>query len=173
MNQLQLAVCQAHDDSLILKGVYEFEHFRDGKKIGQYRIENAVVNVGKNKILDIMFNGVTPLTTWYMGLVDNAGFSAFAAADTMASHAGWAESTAYTESTRPQWTVGSASSQSVTNATPVTFDINATGTMNGIFIISDNTKGGTSGTLWGEGSFSSTVSVNNGDQLKGTYTLSC
>lgn len=161
-------------DFLDPKGVFTVEHFnKDGKKIGEYKFPNGVTNLGKNKLLDVMFNSVTPITTWFIGVVDNASFSAFSAADTMASHAGWVESTAYTESTRVAWGQGSASSQTVTNASPATFDINATGTMNGIFISSDSTKGGTAGLLWTTGSFASTVPVSNGDQLKVTYSIAC
>ena len=68
----------------------------------------AIVDVGLNHILETEFHSGAQVTTWYIGLVDNAGFSAFANADTMASHAGWAESSAYTEANRPTWTAGAA-----------------------------------------------------------------
>jgi len=162
------------EDLMNPKGRFKVQHLdKDGNLKGEYEFPNGITNVGKNKILDVMFNGTTPLTTWYIGLIDNAGFSALAAADTMASHTGWAESTAYTESTRVAWGQGSAASQSITNATPAQFDINATGTMYGIFLTSDNTKGGTSGTLWTSGAFSSTVSVSNGDQLNKLGSPGC
>jgi hypothetical protein len=112
------------------------------------------------------------VTTWYIGLVENAGFSAFANADTMASHAGWAESSAYTEANRPTWTAGAAASRQITNAATVDFSINASVTIKGLFIASNNTKGGTTGTLWSTAAFGSRVALNNGDTLKVTYTLS-
>lgn len=155
-----------------VRGKFLIEHIRDGRVIGYYEVPNGIVDVGMNYLLDAGFPGGTQITTWYIGLVDNAGFSAFADADTMASHAGWSESTAYSEANRPQWTVGSASSRQVTNAATVDFSINATATIKGIFITSNNTKGGTTGTLWSTAAFGSTVSVNNGDTLKVTYTLS-
>lgn len=147
----------------------------DGKVKTQRDGSNGITDVGLNKILDDMFDGgsaASPSGTWYVGLIDNAGFSALAAADTMASHSGWSESTDYTESNRVTWGVGAASSRSVTNATTVDFSINATVTINGIFVVDNNTKGGTTGTLWATASFSSPVSATNGDTLKVTYTVS-
>lgn len=133
---------------------------------------NGIVDVGIEYLLDAGFNGGSQVSTWYMGLVDNSGFSAFANADTMSSHSGWSESTAYSESTRPEWTAGAAASRAVTNSSTVDFSMNATATIRGIFITSDNTKSGTTGTLWSTAAFSSNASVTNGDTLKVTYTVS-
>ena len=156
-----------------LKGRFQIEHRnKAGELVGMYDVPNGIVDVGLNHILETEFNGGTPITTWYIGLVDNAGFSAFANADTMASHAGWVESTAYSQATRPEWTAGTAASRQITNAATVDFSINATATLKGIFITSNNTKGGTTGTLWSTAAFASNVSANNGDTLKVTYTVS-
>jgi len=158
-------------NELKFKGKFQIEHIRKGKVINKFDLNNGVVDEGLDAILDIMFHDATKISTWYIGLVDNSGFTGFSSSDTMSSHSGWNESTAYTESNRVEWTEGAASGQSITNSTPVTFNMNATATIKGIFIVSNNTKGGTSGTLWSTAAFASTVSVNNGDQLKITYTL--
>src|SRR5688572_24328347 len=81
----------------VLRGRARVEHYRCGKEYRTYDIPNGIVNVGKNKILDEMFFGATqiPAANWFIGLVDLTGFSALAAADTMASHSGWQEFTAY------------------------------------------------------------------------------
>lgn len=156
-----------------LGGRFNVKHFdKNGKLLSEQEFPNGIVDVGLNKILDDMFNSGTQTGTWYCGLIDNAGFSALANSDTMASHSGWSESSAYTESNRVTWGVGSASSRSVTNGTTMDFSINGTVTINGIFITTDNTKGGTSGTLWATASFASAVSASNGDTLKVTYTVS-
>lgn len=163
-------------EKLRLGGRFKVQHFnKDGVLLNEFFADNGITNVGLNKILDDMFDGggaAAPSATWYIGLIDNAGFSALANADTMASHSGWSESTAYTEANRVTWGVGAASSRSVTNATTVDFSINATVTINGIFVVDQNTKGGTTGTLWATASFSSAVSASNGDTLKITYTVS-
>lgn len=153
-------------------GRFRIQHLRDGRVIGEYDVPNGIVDVGLNHILDAEFHSGSQITTWYVGLVDNAGFSAFANGDTMSSHAGWAESVAYSNANRPQWTCGAASSRQISNSTTVDFTINATATIKGLFITSDNTKSGTSGTLWSTAAFGSTVSVASGDTLKVTYTVS-
>ena len=67
---------------------------------------------------------------------------------------------------------GTAATQAITNASAVVFTANATATVNGAFIVNDNTKGGTSGTLWTTGSFSSSISVVSTDVIRVTYTVS-
>lgn len=150
----------------------QVEHIRDGKVIGVYDTCNGIVDVGVNSLLDVGFRNQTQISTWYMGLVDNSGFSAFAAADTMGSHSGWNEFTNYSESVRQTWSPAAASSRSISNSTAVEFSIDGSGTVKGIFVTSDDTKSGTTGTLWATAAFSSNVSVVNGDVLKITYTIS-
>lgn len=134
---------------------------------------NLICNTALNDVLNEYIRATTQTTAWYMGLVDNSGFSTFAAADTSASHAGWSENQSYSQSTRPQWSPGAASSQSITNSSSVNFSITATVTIRGIFIISNSTIGGTTGTLFSEAAFSGgNQSCNNGDTLQATYTLS-
>jgi len=158
---------------LRVKGFFLVEHRnKAGKLIGIYRVPNGIVDVGMNHILETEFHAGTPVTTWYIGLVDNSGWTAFAAGDTMGSHAGWSESTVYSAGTRPQWTMGAAAARQITNAATVDFSINGSATLKGIFITSDNTKSGSAGTLWATAAFSSTVSVQSGDTLKITYTVS-
>jgi hypothetical protein len=156
-------------------GKFQIEHRdKDGKLLGVYDMPNGIVNEGKDKILDVMFNDATAIAnaSWYIGLIDLSGYSAPAAADTMSSHAGWNEFTSYSEGTRVAWGSGAASSQSTTNATPATFNISGSGTVKGVFITSNSTKSGTSGLLWATALFSADVPVSNGDQLKVTYTVS-
>jgi len=133
---------------------------------------NLVVTGGKNDLLTNYFKGSSYTAAFYVGLVDNASFSAIAAGDTMASHSGWIESTAYSNANRPTLTLGTASAGSIDNsAAKASFSINATATINGAFCTTNNTKGGTSGTLYSAGSFGSTRSVINGDTLNVQVTL--
>src|SRR5690242_14266502 len=62
---------------------------------------NLVVTGGKNDLLTQYFKGSAYTAAWYVGLIDNAGFTVIAAGDTMGSHSGWAESTAYANAGRP------------------------------------------------------------------------
>lgn len=158
-----------------LKGVYTVQLFdKDGNLKHEEVIHNDIVNQGKNDLFDIMFSDGTQIasSSWFIGLISNSGFSALAAADTMASHAGWTEFTGYSQSTRVAWGPGEPASQSITNASPATFDINASGTVKGIFVPTNSTKGGTSGRLWSTALFAADVPVTSGDQLRVTYTVS-
>jgi hypothetical protein len=63
----------------------------------------------------------------------------------------------------------------ITNsASPAAFTINGTTTVGGAFLISNSTKGGTTGTLFSAADFASPGdrSVANGDTLNVTYTFS-
>jgi hypothetical protein len=163
-------------NKLELKGRFpKIEHYNAaGELIGTYDMLNGIVDEGKDLILDVMFNDGVAIAqaSWYIGLLDLSGFTALADDDTMASHSGWNEFTSYSEANRVAWGPGSASSESVTNSSPATFNVSGSGTVKGVFVTSNNTKSGTSGTLWATALFASDVPVSNGDQLKVTYTVS-
>lgn len=157
--------------ALKLRGRYQVQHIRGEEVIGVLDFKNDIVTVGKNGLLDIMFRNQTQIASWYFGLVNNSGWTAFDNADTMSSHSGWTEFTSYDESTRVQWSPAAAASASISNTTVATFSINASGNLKGIFVASNSTKSGTTGTLWSTAAFGSVVPVSNGDQLKVTYTV--
>lgn len=160
---------------LFLRGHHRWEHYRKGRLINVYEFDNDIVNEGKNDILSVYFHDgtATASTSWYVGLISNAGYSGLAATDVMSSHAGWAEFVGYSQSTRPAWGPGAPASQSITNATPMQYDFNASGTVKGGFVTTNNVKSGTGGKLWATALFpGGDIAVSNGDQLKATYTLS-
>lgn len=144
----------------------------DGQIKWEDTFKNLVVTEGKNDLLDKYFTGSSYTATWYLGLVDGASAPTYAAGDTMSSHAGWTENEDYAAATRPAPTWNGASSGSkATNAT--SFSIDATATIAGAFMTTDNTKGGTSGILYSAGNFSGgNRSVASGDTLNVTYTAS-
>ncbi len=178
------------EDQLGLRGKFVVEHFRKGVKIGQYEFPNGITNQGKNSLLGIMFHGDTQITTWWLGLIDNSGYTALAAGDTYQNitQAGnqWGEFTSYTDpansdsaATRPEWTEGAAASQAITNASPVVFDITGSGTVKGLFLVGgianaqNKSNHDASGVLWATALFNSgDVPVSADDQLKVTYTVS-
>jgi len=131
--------------------------------------KNLVTTEGLDHILSTTFKGGTQITAWYVGL-KNAG--SVSAGDTMASHAGWTEDVNYSQSVRQTLTLGAVASASVDNtANKAIYSINATSNIAGAFITSNNTKSGTSGTLYGVVDFSSARSVISGDTLEVTVTL--
>lgn len=148
---------------------YKFECFdKEGNLKWVEEVPNIVVNVGLNDLLDKYFKGSAYSAAHYVGL-KSAGSPA--AGDTMSSHAGWAENTGYSNATRPAFTPGTVASQSVDNsAARATFNINTTTTFNGAFLTTNNTKGGTTGILYGVADFSVARSLANGDTLLVTVT---
>ena len=141
----------------------------DGQEKWRELNDNIVVNVGLNDIIDKYFKGSSYTAAWYIGL---KGAGTAVAADTMASHGSWSELAGYTQAARPTLTLGSVASQSVDNsASKGTFTINATATVAGAFVVTDSTKSGTSGTLYGVVDFGSARSVISGDTLEVTVTL--
>lgn len=144
--------------------------WENGKLAWREVVPNMATTVGKNYMLNAAFRGSAQLSSWYSGLVAYASGVAFAEGDTMSSHAGWTENTAYSEGTRPQWSAAAAAGSSMTAPT-YTFTVNASGqALHGLFVNSDSTKGGTTGTLWATGAFSTTKRPNNGAVLQCVYT---
>lgn len=131
--------------------------------------KNLVTNVGLQHILDILFvSATTQIDPWYVGLT--SGTPNVAAGDTLASHVGWTEVTAYADSRKAYVDVRSA--QSVTNsASKASFAINATTTIGGAFLAS--VASGTAGTLLCGAAFTGgNKSADSGDTLEVTYTFS-
>jgi len=144
----------------------------DGQVKWTDTIENLVVTVGKNDLLDKYFAGSAYTAAWYMGLVDGASSPTYAAGDTLASHAGWTESTAYSGTNRATvaWNAASAASKA---STATSFSINATATIAGALLTVTQVRATTTGVLYSAGSFSGgNRSVANGDTLNVTYTAS-
>lgn len=141
----------------------------DGRLKSHDVFPNGAVYVGLNYILETMFRSGTQLTAWYVGLIDNSGFSAVSANDTMSSHAGWTEFTSYSGSNRPAWGPAAAASGVMANTTLFTYTLSASGTLAGGFVTSNQPKSGTAGTLWATAL--QTRSVTNGDTLSGSYTI--
>lgn len=153
-------------------GKFIVEHRRNGETLDITEEPNLVVNEGLDKLLDVMFNGATQITTWYLGIFEGnytpvAGLTA--ATVTSAS----TESTAYASATRPEYVEAAASSQSLTNsANRASFVFNATKTIYGAFLVSSSVKSGTTGTLFSAARFSASKSVVSTDELLLTYTFS-
>lgn len=135
-------------------------------------IENIVVNAGINYALDAALSGGSPITSWYLGLLSAS--PTVAAGDTMASHSGWTEVTAYDEAAHQAWTDGGVSSQSVSNSGSVaTFTISTDSTdVGGAYLTSASAKSASTGTLYAAGAFTAgNKSLDDGDSLEVTATF--
>jgi hypothetical protein len=160
-------------------GVFTIEcRDKDGNLKWEASSHNLVVNVGLQDMNAKYFTGSSYTATWYLGLYGAAASNNPAASDTMSSHGGWTEVTAYSQSTRPACTFGTPTtadpSVATNSASPAVYSINATTTVGGAFLTSNNTKGGSTGTLFSAADFSSPGdrSVVSGDTLTVTYTFS-
>jgi len=167
------------DDKVKAGGVFAIQcHDKDGNLKWQAESHNLVVNVGLQDMNSKYFTGSSYTAAWYIGLYGAGASNTPAASDTMSSHAGWTEVTAYSQSTRPACTFGTPTtadpSVATNSASPASFSINGTTTVGGAFLTSNSTKSGTTGTLFSAADFSSPGdrSVVSGDTLTVTYTFS-
>ena len=167
-------------ESASAKGVYTLEcRDADGNLKWEQDISNLVVNGGLQDMNTQYFKGTTYTAAWYLGLITGPGSgNTYAAGDTMSSHAGWSENTAYSQATRPACSFGTATTANpsvITNSSSAaTFSINGTATIAGAFLVNNSTKGGSTGTLFSAANFSSPGdrAVVSGDTLTVTYTFS-
>lgn len=160
-------------------GVFTVTCFdKDGNQKWEAKSHNLVVNVGLQDMNTKYFSGSSYTAAWYIGLYGAGASNTPAASDTMSSHAGWTEVTDYSQATRPQCVFGTATTADpsvISNTASVAvYSINGTTTVGGAFLTSNNTKGGTTGTLFSAADFQSPGdrSVVSGDTLNVTYQFS-
>lgn len=156
---------------IMVRGKYSGQIIRAGKIIEEFEDSNLVVNEGLNALNDIMFHGSTQITTWYLGLFEG-NYTPVATVTAATITSASTETTAYTSSTRPEYTEAASSSQVTTNsASRASFVFNASKTIYGAFLVSSSTKSGTGGTLFSASRFSSSKAVESGDELLLTYAF--
>ena len=166
-----LVMGHSAQDSIEVGGVFKVIcRAADGSVRWEEDLSNLVVTVGKNDLFNQYFRASGYTAAFFVGLKTAGSISA---ADTMSSKS-WTELTIYSNATRPAYTAGVAVAGSTDNtASPAVFNINGTATVGGCFITTNNTKGGTTGTLFSATDFAVARSVLSGDTLTVTYTISC
>jgi len=147
----------------------------DGVEKWRDTFPNLVVNSGLQLMNNTFFAGTSYTAVWYLGLITGpASGTTFNASDTMLSHGGWTEDTTYSNANRPTVTFGTATlaDPSVIATTATSFSINGTTTVAGAFLTTNNTKGGTTGTLFSASDFTGGDRLlQSGDTLNVTYTF--
>lgn len=171
-----LAAKTSWGESAVACGRYYAEcRDKDGNLKWTAEGDNLVVNAGLQYMAGTALVSTAQITTWYVGLYGAAASNTPAASDTMASHAGWTEIDCYSDATRPAATFAAATNANpsvVTNTSnKAVFNIDATATVGGAFLTSNNTILGTTGTLFSAADFQSPGdrSVVSGDVISCTY----
>ncbi len=137
---------------------------------------NIVVDEGLNHTLDVTLSAAPQKTVWYVGIYKN-NYTPVAGdvASTFAGAGVANEVTATTdvdETVRETWTEAGPSAKSITNsALPASYTAAGALAINGAFLISDNTIGGTTGVLYAASKFAATRNLIATDVLNITYTL--
>ena len=175
-----LAAKTSWGESAVACGRYYAEcHDKDGNLKWTAEGDNLVVNVGLQYMAGTaLANSAAQITQWYVGLYGAAASNTPAASDTMSSHAGWTEIDCYSDATRPAATFAASTNANpsvVTNTSnKAVFNIDATATVGGAFLTSDNTILGATGTLFSAADFQSPGdrSVVSGDVISVTYQFS-
>jgi len=180
---MSIASIAGMGESAQAEGVYTFKCFEyeGGPLLWEDTIENVVCTLGKNLMLQTALTGSAYTVTGpYMGLISSIGYTAVAAADTMASHAGWNEAgstNAPTFAARVAPAFGTASAGAISTSTPTSFTMTGAGTLVGAFITygtgAVTTLMSTAGTLLSAGAFTGgNQPVNSGNVVQVTYSLS-
>ncbi len=133
---------------------------------------NVCTHEGLDKLLNVMFDNVAAIATWYVALVNTNT----TAAETMTyATPTYTEDTDYTEAVRQTYN-GAVASQVITNsASKATFTIDTGGqTLYGASLVSSNVKGDTAAAgavLFCYSKFSAGKAVESGDTFKVTIAI--
>ncbi|MFA5766633.1 MAG: hypothetical protein WC919_01760 [Candidatus Paceibacterota bacterium] len=175
-------------DSLHLRGLFTFEHWYHGRNIDLCQCHNDVTNEGKSRFLNVGFHGDPNVTSWWLGIINDSGYSAIAVTDTYRSigHSnGWSEFIDYTDTnngdsatTRPLWVTNAASGQSITNTTQAIFTTTSISTIRGLFVVGGSANAQIKGdnfasnsVLWSTALFDAAYIVYPGSVLRIIYTI--
>ena len=164
-------------------GTFIFEaRDKDGNLKWRDEAKKLTTNQGRQDMNAKYFLGSSYTAAWFIGLVNNTPTPSYAVADTMASHAGWVETTDYSGTDRATATFGTAttadpsviSNSVASGGTVATFGITGTVTIDGAFLTATQDNSTNTGVLFSVAAFESPGdrSVVNGDTLNVTYQFS-
>ena len=141
------------------------------KNVG--KMSNGITDEGIEYVEEVAFIDDSNATnTWFAGLIDNDSFTGVDPSDVIDSHSGWIESSEYSESDRQTLSFSGPTSRTISAS--VSFTMNATTQIRGIFVVSDNTKGSSMAgpILFSTALFASPPSLSSGNVLTANYSLS-
>jgi hypothetical protein len=164
-------------------GTFIFEaRDKDGNLKWRDEAKNLTTNQGRQDMNAKYFLGSSYTAAWFIGLVNNTPAPSYDVTDTMASHAGWDETTAYDTSNRATATFGTAtddnpsviSNSVASGGTVASFVIDDTVTIDGAFLTATQDNSTNTGVLFSVAAFEvpGDRSVVAGDTLNVTYQFS-
>jgi hypothetical protein len=149
-------------------GTFIFEaRDKDGNIKWTAEAKNLTTNQGRQDMNAKYFLGSSYTAAWFIGLVNNTPTPSYAVADTMASHAGWVETTDYSGTDRATATFGTAttadpsviSNSVASGGTVASFGITGTVTIDGAFLTATQDNSTNTGVLFSVAAFESQVIV--------------
>lgn len=165
--------------SVQVSGEYFCRHRPGGKIVGGFEIDrNLVVTEGLAHLLNVALGAKAKAAGYYLTLF--SGTAAPAANWTAASFAATANeivslTEGYTNPTRPAWGPADTNGNTIDNyAAVATFTIATSGvlTVTGAAMLTNNTRGGTTGTLISASKFPAERQFQNGDAFDVGYRMS-
>lgn len=157
---------------VIAKGKY-YDRINDGE---WSCTDNLVVSEGLTHILSVALGSTAKPAGYYLALF--GGATAPAANWTAATFPSVAQeitslTEGYADATRPVWVPGAAANGSISNPVAASLTITTATTLSvtGLALLTNNTRGGTSGVLVSATKFASTRSFQNGDVYQIGYEL--
>lgn len=154
----------------VIAGRGEFELYHNGVLVETSR--NIIPLAMRTYIVAAAYGAGAQITSWFIAPFSNA----VTPADSLTAAnfgATLAEFTNYTEANRPAWTPAAAANGAIENSVTlatITAGVGG-GTINGIALLSVNTKGAATGTLGAATRFSSARALLEGDTLQFKYKM--
>ena len=186
--EITLQASAINNETVGIEGHYHVEcRDANGNLKWSEDFDNQVVQVGKIFMLQqTLLTSPVALVGPYLGLVSGSS-NTFSPTDTMTSHTGWTEFTAYTvSSSAVRGTAVFSTPTGNNNTTPssnvvtaaasaITYTITGSGgTIGGCFLVTgtgaSSTLGNTGGTLYSAGAFGTAKTTTAGDTVSVTYS---
>jgi hypothetical protein len=184
--EISLQANVAGTETVGIEGIYHVEcRDAEGNVKWEEGFPNLVNAIGKQLMLNTLLAGTSYTTVGpFLGLIGTTS-PTFAASDTMTSHSGWTEFTAYTvggSAVRGTAVFSAATSAGTTPsnvttaaASAITYTITgAGGNVTGCFLVTgsgaSSTLSNTGGTLYSAGAFTTAKTTTAGDTVSVTYS---
>jgi hypothetical protein len=160
----------------LITSIWDFDLYRNGRLIDHERVHNLITDQGLNSWLNIMFNGGTQITTWYIALFSTN--TTILNTHTYAAPGYTEVSAKVDEAARVAFVEAASTAQSITNsANKALYTFNDSETIYGAALVGGgtdptvkaNTAGG--GTLFAAAKFTASKAVANDDILATTVTI--